>query len=81
MTLRKSGTQYHPSTLTSRTGDSTKPSNMTPAKRHRKNLVTSAPLQRYPIHRRETSEPHGYKHFYTGLDYSFTESSHNEENI
>ena len=38
---------------------------MTPDKGHRKELVVSSPLQKYPIHRRENSEPHGSKHFYT----------------
>ena len=54
---------------------------MTPYKVNRKNLVASSPLKKYPIHRRETSEPHGYKPFYTVSDNYFTERSHHEENI
>ena len=54
---------------------------MTPDKGHRKKLVASSPLQNYPIHQRETYGPHGSKPFYTGWDNSFTERSHDEENI
>ena len=54
---------------------------MTWDKGHRKNLVASSPLGKDPIHQRETSEPHGSKPFYTGLDNSCTESSHDKENI
>ena len=54
---------------------------MTPYKGHRKNLFKSDPLQKYPIHQIETSEPHGYKTFYTGSDNYFTKRSHDEENI
>ena len=54
---------------------------MTLDKGHRNNLVVSSPLQKYPICRRENSEPHGSKPFYTGLDNSCTESSHEKENI
>ena len=52
LTSRIGGTQDHPSTLTSRTGDTKKSSNLTPDKGNRKNLVTSFPLQNYPIHLR-----------------------------
>ena len=38
-------------------------------------------MKKEPIHRRETSEPRGSKHFYTGSDNYFTERSHDEENI
>ena len=75
------GTQYDPSTFTSRTGDSRKPSNVKPDKVHRNNLVASSPLQKYPIHQRVTSEPHGSKPFYTGSDNSFTERPHDEETL
>ena len=75
------GTQDDPSTLTSRTGDANKSSNVTPHKVHGKNLVTSYTLQRYPIHQREISEPHVDIHHYTGSDNSYTDNSHNEENI
>ena len=51
----KSGTQDEPSTLTSRTGDSNKSSNVTLDKVHNKNLVTSSPLRKYPIHQGESS--------------------------
>ena len=54
---------------------------MTPAKGHNKNLVTSYLSKKYPIHWRETSEPHGSKSFYTGSDNSHTERSHDEYNI
>ena len=54
---------------------------MTPDKGHGKNLVAILPFQKYPIHWRETSEPHGFKPFYTGSDNFFTERSHDEENI
>ena len=54
---------------------------MTPDKGHRKNLVTSYPLQKDPIHWRGNSKPHGSKPFYSVSDHSFTESSHDEENI
>ena len=53
---------------------------MTLYKVHRKNLVASSPLQKYPIHRRETSETHGSKPFYTVSYNYFTECSHNEKN-
>ena len=54
---------------------------MTLDKGHRKNLVSSSPLKKDPIHQRETSEPHGSKPFYKGPDHSFTRRSHNGENI
>ena len=47
----------------------------------RRNLVTSSPLLKYQIHQREIYEPHGFKHFYTGSYNSYTERSHDEENI
>ena len=78
MTSRTDGTQYHPSTLTSRTGDSKKISNVTPYKGHNMNLVTSSPLLKYPIHKREIYEPHGSKLHYTGSDNSYTDGSHGE---
>ena len=53
---------------------------MTLDKGHRKNLVSSSPLKKYPIHQRETSEPHVSKPLNTVSDNSFTESSHDEEN-
>ena len=46
-----------------------------------KNLVTSSTLQKDPIHWIENSEPHGSKPFYTLSDDSFTDRSHDEENI
>ena len=54
---------------------------MTPDKVHKKNLVTSFPLQKYPIHLIERTEPHGFKPHYKGSDSSYTECSHYEENI
>ena len=74
------GTQYYHSALTSRTcrtqgdtstfswrkGDSKKSSNVKPDKGHRKNLITSSPLQEDPIHQRERTEPHGSKTYYKG---------------
>ena len=54
-TSRKGVTQDNPPILTSRTGDSRKSSNLTPYKIHRKNLVTSYPLQKDPINQREIS--------------------------
>ena len=81
LTLITGVTQDDPSTLTSRSSDSNKSSNVTPDERLSKNLVASSPLKKYPIHRRETSEPHGSKTFYTGSDSSFHERSLDEENI
>ena len=81
LTSRTGGTQDDPSALTSRTGDSKKSSNATPDKVHRKNLVTSYPLQKYPIHKREITEPHGSKTHYKGSDNSYTERSRYEEKL
>ena len=49
---------------------------MTPHKGYpRKNLASliSYPLQKYPIHPRERTEPHGYKPHYKGSYNSYTE--------
>ena len=54
---------------------------MTPYKIHRKNSITSSPLQKYPINQRENSEYHGSKPHYTGSDNSYTDRSHDKENI
>ena len=81
MTSRSGGTQDGPSTLTSRTGDSNKSSNVTLDKGHRKNLVTSYPLQKDTIHQIEISEPRDSKPHYKGSDNSYTEHSHDEETI
>ena len=42
------------------------------------NLVTSSPLLKYPIHKREIYEPHGSKPHYTGSDKSYTDGLHGE---
>ena len=65
----------------SRTGDSKKSSNVTPDKGHMNKSVTSYPLQKYPIHKIERTEPHGSKSNYKGSDNSYTERSHDEKNI
>ena len=49
LTSRTGETQYHYSTLTSRKGNSKKPSNVTPYKGHRKNLVTSSTLKKIQL--------------------------------
>ena len=49
---RTSGTQDDTLKLTWRTGDSKKSPNAPSYKRHKKNLVTNYPLQKYPIHQR-----------------------------
>ena len=50
LTSRTGGTQDYNSMLNSRTVYFNKSSNVTPYKGLRKNLVTSSPLQKYPIH-------------------------------
>ena len=67
--------------FTSVTVDSNRLSNVTPDKGHRKNLVTISPLQKYPIHQREGTVPHGSKPHYKGLDNSYTERSNDEEKL
>ena len=67
--------------MTTRTGDLKRSSNVTPDKGHKKNLVSSLPLKKDQIHIIETSEPRGSKPFYTLSDNSFTERSHDENNI
>ena len=62
MTSRIGGTQYDPSTLTLRRGDSKKSSIVIPYKQHRKKIVTSSQLRKYPIHHRERTEPCVSKH-------------------
>ena len=53
---------------------------MTPDKTHKNKLVTSYPWWKYPIHRRQTSEPHGSKPFDTESDNSFTDNSNDKLN-
>ena len=52
---------------------------MTLDKGHRKNLVTSYPLQKDTIHQIEIAEPRDSKPHYKGSDNSYTEHSHGEE--
>ena len=54
---------------------------MTADKGHKKNLVTSSPIQNNTIHRIETSELHGSKTFYIGSYNSCIQRSHDVENI
>ena len=81
LTSRTGGTQDVPSTLTSKTVDTNKSSNVTPDKVNRNNLVTYSTLQKYLIHEKRITKPHGSTTNYTGSDNSHTELSHDEENI
>ena len=60
------GNQDDHSALTTRTGDSNISSNVTQDKLHRRNLVTSYPSRKHPIHIRERTEPHGSKAYDKG---------------
>ena len=54
---------------------------MTPYKGHMNNLVTSFPFQKGTINKRESYEPHGSKTHYTISNNSYTDNSHDNENM
>ena len=54
---------------------------MTPDKGYRNNSVTISLLFEYPIHQRKRTKTCGSKHHYNGSDHSYTDRSHDEENI
>ena len=45
------------------------------------NLVTSFPFQKGTINKRESYEPHGSKTHYTISNNSYTDNSHDNENM